>query len=349
MRWPWAKRGEQRAYSDTVVNALLAAAAGGGTADAAATGAVQSSCGFWSRAMAAATVSPATGTAAIVTPDVLYDIGRDLILHGQYLAQFVVDEQGPRLVRPADHDVAGGADPASWTYKLMFSGPSRQTTGRGSRSDVIHITINAAASSPWRGVSPVVAAASTAGTLAGIEKQLAAESSHQSGYVIPTAGLESLDPGSFAQLVADMSGIKGATRLVPSLGARPGDPQSRPGDRDWSPVRLGANPPSSIVDLRSAAGLSVLSACGIPLALASQGTDATAMRESLRQFLYTSVLPISRIVQAELARVLEIPLVLDFSALNASDVMGRSRAFASLIGTNEGIPVAEARRLTGLQ
>ena len=111
MRWPWAKRGEQRAYSDTVVNALLAAAAGGGTADAAATGAVQSSCGFWSRAMAAATVSPATGTAAIVTPDVLYDIGRDLILHGQYLAQFVVDEQGPRLVRPADHDVAGGAGP----------------------------------------------------------------------------------------------------------------------------------------------------------------------------------------------------------------------------------------------
>ena len=72
------------------------------------------------------------------------------------------------------------------------------------------------------------------------------------------------------------------------------------------------------------------------------------MRESLRQFLYTSVLPISRIVQAELARVLEIPLVLDFSALNASDVMGRSRAFASLIGTNEDIPVAEARRLTGL-
>ena len=165
-------------------------------------------------------MSPATGTAAIVTPDVLYDIGRDLILHGQYLAQFVVDEQGPRLVRPADHDVAGGADPASWTYKLMFSGPSRQTTGRGSRSDVIHITINAAASSPWRGVSPVVAAASTAGTLAGIEKQLAAESSHQSGYVIPAAGLESLDPGSFAQLVADMSGIKGATRLVPSRWAR---------------------------------------------------------------------------------------------------------------------------------
>ena len=44
MRWPWQHRGEQRAYSDTVVNALLAAAAGGGDADANGDGAVQASC-----------------------------------------------------------------------------------------------------------------------------------------------------------------------------------------------------------------------------------------------------------------------------------------------------------------
>ena len=346
MRWPWHHRGEQRAYSDTVVNALLAAAAGGVNADARATGAVQAASGFWSRTLAAATVAPATGTGALITPALLYDVGRALILDGEYLAQFQITDVGPMLVRPSDHDVHGGADPASWKYRLQFAGPSRETTGAGTYSDVIHIRINTHPSAPHRGVSPVAAASSTGGILGGVEKQLSKEAGHVSGYVLPSASSEGMDDDTFAQLKADLAQLSGGTRIVPSLGPRVGDPQGRSADGDWQSRRIGISPPAAVVDLRSSAGLSILAACGIPIPLVAEKSDSASLREAMRQLVYMTIMPVARIIERELQRVLELELRLDFAALNAADIQGRARSFKSLV--DGGLPIPEARSLTGM-
>ena len=82
----------------------------------------------------------------------------------------------------------------------------------------------------------------------------------------------------------------------------------------------------------------------------SERADATALREALRQFVHVTLQPVLRIVGAELSRVLELEVNLDLAPLAAADVQGRARAFRALVGngTTPGLPVDEARRLTGL-
>lgn len=351
MTWPWQRRRtEQRAsgYTDLLVQAALRRATGGGR-DPSLTAAVQTAAGIWARAMAAAVVAPANMATAAVTPAVLHCIGRDLVLCGESLWQF--GAMPARLMRPSDFDLVGGADPRTWRYRLTFNGPTRDATATASAADVVHVRLNETAAEPWRGCSPILAAGSTSGTLAGLEAALKAEAEHTSGYVLPSAGAEGMDDTEFDELKADLKALRGGTRIVPTLAGRPGDPAARPGDTDWKPQRIGANPPGTVVDLRSAVAIGVLAAAGIPPVLGAERADATGLREGLRQFFHTTLQPVARIVAAELSRVLEADVSLDLSGLAASDVQGRARAFRALIGNGanpNGIEVAEARRLTGL-
>ena len=111
-------------------------------------------------------------------------------------------------------------------------------------------------------------------------------------------------------------------------------------------MRLGANPPPPVVDLRGSVAEHVLAACGVPVALLGRA-DGTLARESWRQFLHGTVEPVARIVASELAGKLDTPgLAFEFSALRASDVQGRARAFAGMVGA--GLSVDDAARIAGL-
>ena len=272
------------------------------------------------------------------------------MLSGQSVLQFGVMPGGPTLRRPAEYDLVGSPDPATWAYRLRYIGPSRDSTAPGTVADVVHIRLNEDARAPHCGVSPILAAADTAGALAGLERALKLEANATSGYVIPSASAEGMDDDSFTALKSDLAKLAGATRIVPSLGPRPGDPQGRSGDADWKAQRIGLNPPQSVVELRTSAGLGVMAAAGIPLPMVSERADATALREALRQFVHVTLQPVLRIVGAELSRVLELEVNLDLAPLAAADVQGRARAFRALVGngTTPGLDVAEARRLTGM-
>ena len=353
MTWPWNRRTEKRAGSvtDSVIAELQRRAAGGSSGDPSLTAAVQTAAGIWARSFAAAAVSPASGTAAAVSPAVLHMIGRDLVLSGQSVLQFGVMPGGPMLRRPAEYDLTGSPDPATWAYRLRYIGPTRDSTAPGTVADVVHIRLNEDARAPHCGVSPILAAADTAGALAGLERALRLESAAVSGYVIPSASAEGMDAESFTALKTDLAKLAGGTRIVPSLGPRAGDPQGRSGDADWKAQRIGLNPPQSVVELRTSAGLGVMAAAGIPAVMASERADAGALREGFRIFAHTTLQPVVKIVAAELSRVLEIEIVIDLAPLNAADVQGRARAFRALVGNGTGKPgieVAEARRLTGL-
>ncbi len=70
----------------------------------------------------------------------------------------------------------------------------------------------------------------------------------------------------------------------------------------------------------------VLIACGIPAEFLEAG-DGTARREAWRQFVFGSVAPLVRSIEAKL----ETDITLDFSEPRASDLAGRSRAYKQLI------------------
>ena len=81
-------------------------------------------------------------------------------------------------------------------------------------------------------------------------------------------------------------------------------------------------------------------------ALVASNTPAAGMRESFRQFFFATIAPVGRIVAQEAQRVMGGSGSLDWSALAASDVTGRARAFGSLV--KAGMAVDEARRIAGL-
>ena len=117
-----------------------------------------------------------------------------------------------------------------------------------------------------------------------------------------------------------------------------------------SPAGSARTRPKALIDLRAGAALAVYAACGVPPSLlVTLPADGTGQREAWRRFLHGSVAPVARIVQGELRAKLDAPaLALDFTALHASDLTGRARAFRSLAGKDATIPAADARKLAGL-
>ena len=114
--------------------------------------------------------------------------------------------------------------------------------------------------------------------------------------------------------------------------------------QDWKSNRLGASPPESLGKLRSDVKNDIFGVYGIPSSI--HGTGGSA-RESYRQFLSSTILPIAKIIVQELAVKLDTPtLALDFTELRAADIAGRARAYGVLI--NAGMDPAEAAEATGL-
>ena len=60
--------------------------------------------------------------------------------------------------------------------------------------------------------------------------------------------------------------------------------------------------------------------------------DGAALWEAWRQFLHTSVTPLSLSVPSELSDKLDTDVHLSFDRVFASDLSGRARAFQSMVG-----------------
>ena len=114
--------------------------------------------------------------------------------------------------------------------------------------------------------------------------------------------------------------------------------------REWDVIRVGSNPPQTVLDATRFATEEILSACGIPLALNVQA-QGSVLREAWRIFLFGTIAPLGRIVQTELsAKIGETGISWD--ELKASDLAGRARAFQSMVGG--GMDVNKAASLSGL-
>ena len=343
--WPFTRRTEHRqaSYTDGVVAALLARASGT-HADVTATAAVEAAAGALSRAFASAEITPDTPATRGLTPDVLADIGRALIVPGEIVLILAVAEGRVRLLPVASFDVTGAADSATWRYRCDLAGPSGSVTVSRPAASVVHCRYSIDPARPWVGVGPLARARLSGRLSAELETALGDEASGTRGYVlpIPSDGQDS----SVSDLRRDIGSLGGKTALVETAMAGWGDGRIAAPRGDYEPKRLGANPPASLATLRTDAAQAVLSACGTPIELMTAG-DGTGQREAWRRFLHGTVQPLAACVAAELKQKLDTPnLTLGFDKLFASDLSGRARAFQSLV--NGGMDVNQAAGLAGL-
>ena len=105
--WPFGSREKRAAqapgsqggggYTDAVVRALLAHAAGGVSADPSATAALEAAAGAYARAFAVASVEPITPATRALSPAVLALMARDLVRRGEFVHVIDVDRDGARL------------------------------------------------------------------------------------------------------------------------------------------------------------------------------------------------------------------------------------------------------------
>ena len=338
--WPFAKVENRESATDAIVSALISQAGGSSVPPSVESlAAVEAASGLWARAFASATVEPQTTTTSSLTPSLLAAIGRGLAVRGE--AVFSLDVNGAiELTQAASWKVLGGTRPESWRYAVEMPLPQGGVVKRTLPADaVVHLRYATRPGAPWAGISPLGMADETRALATWIERRLAEESSTATSYVLPLPEGADVD-----QLKADIKGGRGRLHIVDTTAAAWGDGTASAPRQDWKSNRLGANPPDSLGKLRGDVRGDVLAAFGVPNLVFGSGGSA---REAYRQFLASTITPISKLVVEELALKLNTPtLTLTFEALKAADIAGRARAYGVLI--NAGMPPAEAAEATGL-
>ena len=310
--------------------------------------ALEAASGLWRRAFASASVEPATPLTRALTPEFLGWLAQELVLRGEGLAVIQVERGRLDLLPVGDFTVTGKASRRSWRYRCTVYGPSSTFTyQRAPAGQVIHCRWSFQAELPEFGASPWKRAHISSTLLGNLEKRLSEEVAGVVGNLLPVPSDPGEEVDAYEGLRKTLKTLKGKTALVETTSGGYGEGMNTAPRKDYQPVRLGADPPQSLRELREDVAHSLLQACGVPLSLVSERGDGAARREGWRQFLHSSVGPQARIIEHELSSKLETKISLNFDKLFASDIMGKARAAASL--AKAGIEIDEALRMAGLE
>ncbi len=330
---------EQRdaAYTDTLITLIQSAAGRTATANPKSLSALEASAAAVGKAFAIAKVKNDKGA---LTPSVLNLIGRSLIREGEFVALLDVNASRAVLHPAASFDISGSYDPQTWRYELNLSAPSELTTKRVGQDGVVHIMYGREAERPWRGLSPLEVAFATGALASGVTESLSNEVTSPVGNIIALP-----QSGDKSKLEAELGAAKGDVILAETTSGGWGDGKAQAPARDWTPIRLGPNPPASLVSLSTLTDQAIYAACGIPASLMMADADGTSQREAWRRFLFGTVAPLGELVAEELSAKLETPVKISWDELRASDLQGRARAFASMVSA--GMDKSRAETLAG--
>ena len=203
MIWPWSTKPEHRAdssYTDALIAAITANAAGRNTAFPAATSALEACAGFVGRAFASAEVQAPPMFAEALSPSCMALIGRALIRRGEVV--FLISAAGGRLsLLPCEsHDIDGGPNPATWMYRCTVGGPERTLTWDHVPAEgVVHLTYARDPERHWRGYGPLQVAQLAGRLSAATSASLANEAGrpHGSFLALPGPGKRRDDQGAY--------------------------------------------------------------------------------------------------------------------------------------------------------
>ena len=347
MRWPWQKekRDSGGDFSDAVVR-LIESQAAGTAADASSTVAVEAASGLLSRAFSSAEVQGPDWVKKVVNTAYLAQCGRDLIRSGD--SMHVIRNSGGqvRLIPASSWHWEGSHDPASWTVRVTAYGPSTSTTWNLPASSVIFVRWGGTPGQPYVGTGPLSWAHTTARLNAESEGSLANEAGGPLAQLltVPRDGGDGGADDPLKMLKSDIASAKGKALFVETTSVGWSEGKAAAPQSDWKQSRLGPMPPDSMVNLGKDSFDRVLAACGCSPALFNN-SDGTSKREALRQFHLGTVLPLARMVEAELSMKLDTPIKLQFDLYNV-DLAGRAQAFQKLVAG--GMDIAKAAALSGL-
>ena len=314
---------ENRDYTATVTNALIQAAAN--SVQEGYSSGIEIAAGHISRAFASATISP---RGSPFTPKIMGQIGRNLVEEGEA----VYFREGLRLVRSDNYGIQPNG-----LYQVSAGGVERLINA----NRVFHVRWNEDANS-GRGIGPLARASVLKDLASKVEGALESESNASVGYLLPLPAKG--DSAQVDKLRDQLAALDGKVAIVESTSDGWGDgPQAAP-RREYQIERMGPQYPESSIALYSLVRDTVIGACGVPVQLI-QDSDGTAQREAWRRFLHGTIGPLGMLVE-EAAQMMGLAISVNFENLFASDLMGRARAFQSLVGG--GMDIERAAALSGL-
>ena len=352
MRLPWQRREKRESggdFSDAVVR-LIEAQAAGTAADASSTAAVEAAAGALSRALGGAEVVGEAWAREAVSPAVLAQIGRDLIRAGDSMHVIRVDGAGRvRLIPASSWHWEGTHDPGTWTVRVTAYGPSTSTTWNLPASAVVFARWGSNPGQPYIGTAPTSWAHTTARLGAELERSLADESAGPLAHLLPLPEGQQVDEAEdgsdpYAAVRTAITAARGRLVMPETLMGGAGRGKDAAPKRDWKAERVGPAPPEILAQLRADVFRHVLAATGTPPSL-FMGEAGTAMRDAMRSWMIQTVLPMARLLEAELTAKLETPLRLKFDNYPL-DLAGRAQAFQKLVAG--GVAVNEALMTAGL-
>ena len=284
------ERRQASGYSNAIISAIEAVAAGGASV-ATAVACVEAASAWWGRALSLARVEPANRRTAALTPSVLELIGRELGRRGEIVFDMDVTPAGVRMLpASSSYVVLGGAAPEEWIYTLTLFGPGTSRTVYRRRDAVVHVAYGRSVERPWEGRAPWQSTSLSADLLTGVERQLSGEARGASGYVLPVPDTgdkgeaEDAD-GEDDPIVAlrrDLAAAAGKTMIAPTtVGGFGAGPANAPAS-DYKSSRFGLAPPESAIELRRDVERWILSTYGLlPVLFSHQGPGAS-LREAWR-------------------------------------------------------------------
>ena len=215
MRWPWSKsepeKREALPFTDAVVAALRAGAAGTVAGDPSAIAALEAAVGLYAAAFAGATVTPTNAATAGLTPGCRALIARSLIRRGESVHAIGVEAGAVRLAPCGSWDVRGGPDERDWWYRVDVFGPSGNLTRFVPSGSVLHARYAVDAARPWYGIGPLGWARATGALAANLEARLNEEAGGPVGHLLPVPadGGDGGDEDPQAMLKRDLAAGKG--------------------------------------------------------------------------------------------------------------------------------------------
>lgn len=323
--------------------------------DAVKTDAVELSVGFYARAFAAGVVEASDRVKRFFPSSVLASIVRDMMEQGESIWGIDITPEMQRIQRLHAVVCYGGANPRDWKYRAILPGPSKQTHYRGLADGVLHFRYASRSESPWRGQAPHELADLSTTAYKGNLAVLSQEMRTPVGSIITAPmqrdGVGEKKSDAFGMNVSENEAAsrfhdaRGRLLLIEQSASTWGD-KGTPA-RDIVPHRMGPEPPAELITMLSDLRMSIANMYGVPSALLESQTSSTGQREAWRRFLHGSVQPVANTVADEIREKLGGDVSINFDALYASDIMGRARAYGSLI--NAKMDDAEARKFTGLE
>ena len=315
------------------------------------TAATETAANLFARCMASATVTPGSGPSQAVTPGIIGDAARRLVLKGE--AVYAIEVRAGRVVAlpTSGHIVElGGIDSDSWRYRVDLTGPSGNMVRDVGGAGVLHFVWHRAPHEPFTGQGPIDLAGASTELHSSIVATL--DSASNPALRGQAVTVETIADGSRVALAID-DFAKARTILERMYGA-PGGlplPMIPPGLEIGSLDRNGATPAE--VALLTATTEGILSSCGISPALFAATGDGSGQREAFRRLWATAILPLGKTMEEEIRRKLDPAASISFPDLRAQDEDGRSRAVARRANAfktlrDAGVAEAEAKRLAGL-